>query len=82
MKQIIDGLTYNTDTARELCELPCSAYNGDFAHHNTSLYMTKKGAFFLSGHGVETVNKLEARAFLESADEIDTLEELFDIAEA
>ena len=51
MKRIIDGKTYNTSTARELCHLPCSAYHGDFAWHETKLYRTVKGAYFLAGCG-------------------------------
>lgn len=51
MKRIIEGKRYNTETAEEICELPCTAYRGDFAWHKTSLYRTPRGAFFLSGEG-------------------------------
>ena len=52
MKSIINGKTYNTETARAICTLPCSAESrGDFGWHDTTLYQTTKGAFFLAGHG-------------------------------
>lgn len=52
MKAIINGKTYNTETATELCSLPCSAQGrGDFNWHSTGLYRTKKGGFFIAGEG-------------------------------
>ena len=51
MKAIIDGKTYNTETATEICELPCKANGGDFRWHSTSLYQTAKGTFFIAGEG-------------------------------
>lgn len=51
MKQVINGLTYNTETAEHICELPCKHYGSDFAAHDTDLYRTKKGAYFLAGKG-------------------------------
>lgn len=50
-KQVIDGLTYNTETAEKVCELDCRHERGDFAWHDTALYQTKKGRFFLAGEG-------------------------------
>jgi len=51
MKSIVNGKTYNTETADQLCNLPCSSNRGDFGYHDTKLYRTKKGAFFLAGCG-------------------------------
>lgn len=51
MKRVISGRVYNTDTATEICELPCSHYCGDFAYHSTRLYRTKNGNYFLAGRG-------------------------------
>jgi hypothetical protein len=51
MKQIIDGKSFNTDTAICLCELECRYYPGDYGHHDTKLYRTKKGAYFVAGSG-------------------------------
>ncbi len=51
MKRVIDGRVYNTETATEVCELPCSYYPGDFNFHQTSLYLTKNGRYFLAGKG-------------------------------
>jgi HicB family len=52
VKRIIDRITYNTDTATALCELPCATiYQSDFLYHETSLYLTRSGHFFLSGWG-------------------------------
>lgn len=51
MKRVIGGKSYDTDTAKEICELPCSFYKGDFQYHSTSLYRTLRGAYFLAGEG-------------------------------
>ena len=51
MKKVIDGRVYNTETADCICDLRCSHYPSDFAYHETSLYRTKKGAYFLAGKG-------------------------------
>lgn len=51
MKRVIDGKVYNTETAEEVCELPCHYYPGDFQYHETTLYRTPKGAYFLAGKG-------------------------------
>lgn len=51
MKRVIDGKIYNTETAEEICDLTCSAYPGDFQFHETTLYRTPKGAYFLAGKG-------------------------------
>jgi hypothetical protein len=52
MKAIIEGKTYNTETADRICTLPCSAEgSGDFRYHDTDLYRTPKGTFFIAGVG-------------------------------
>jgi hypothetical protein len=51
MKRVIDGKIYNTATAEEICDLPCHAYPGDFQYHETTLYRTEKGAYFVAGKG-------------------------------
>ncbi len=51
MKRVIKGLAYDTDTATEICRLPCNYRPGDFNHHTTSLYRTTKGRYFLAGVG-------------------------------
>jgi hypothetical protein len=51
MKAIINGKTYDTDTATEICNLPCQYDSGNFRYHSTKLYLTSKGALFLSGRG-------------------------------
>jgi len=51
MKRIINGKLYDTETAHELCELESTAYVSDFEWHETYLYRTKKGAFFIAGVG-------------------------------
>jgi hypothetical protein len=61
VKRIIDRITYNTDTATALCELPCATiYQSDFLYHKTNLYLTRNGHFFLSGWG--NANTLWAKA--------------------
>lgn len=52
MKKIIDGKRYDTDTAELICTLKCDAPAGDWHFHDTDLYRTKHGAFFLSGWGM------------------------------
>lgn len=51
MKQIIDGKMYNTETAELLEEYFNDLPRGDFHCIDEALYRTKKGAFFLAGHG-------------------------------
>lgn len=51
MKRIIDGKSYNTDTADCICTIPCSYYPGDFQYHNTKLYRSPKGQYFIAGMG-------------------------------
>jgi hypothetical protein len=51
MRSIFNGKTYDTTTAEQICSLSCDYHPGDARRHGTALYMTKKGAFFLSGSG-------------------------------
>lgn len=51
MKQIISGKMYNTETAELLGEYTNGLSYSDFHHFDEALYRTKKGAFFLAGHG-------------------------------
>ncbi len=50
MKKIIDGKTYNTETATHIGNRSHS-YPGDFSYCDEDLYLTKKGTFFLAGAG-------------------------------
>lgn len=50
MKQVISGLTYNTDTATEIGYANLNPVR-DFTHYEESLYVTKKGRYFLAGRG-------------------------------
>lgn len=50
MKQIIEGLTYNTETA-EMIDWNEYSTPGDFRYVHEALYKTKKGRFFLAGKG-------------------------------
>ena len=51
MKKVIEGKTYDTETARKICDLACNCYPSDFGYHETKLYRTPKGRYFLAGHG-------------------------------
>jgi len=51
MKKIIDGKTYNTETAEFIRNYSNGLGNRDFRNLDEDLYITKKGAFFLSGSG-------------------------------
>jgi len=50
MIRIIDGKRYNTETATLIGEAS-HGYASDFHHWDESLYLSPKGAFFLSGSG-------------------------------
>jgi hypothetical protein len=51
LKQIIDGKVYNTETAQKVCDVVCYHSPGDFEYHDTCVYRTKKGAWFVAGYG-------------------------------
>jgi hypothetical protein len=51
MMQIIDGRRYSTETAHFIVYLPCWHYRSDFGWHETALYRSPKGQFFIAGHG-------------------------------
>lgn len=51
MRRIIGGKVFDTETATKLCELPCSANPGDFAWHESALYRSPRGRFFIAGRG-------------------------------
>lgn len=51
MRKVINGKIYNTDTALEICDLKCNCYCSDFGFHETKLYRTPKGRYFIAGHG-------------------------------
>jgi len=51
MTRVIGGKVYNTETATLVCDLDCSHYPNDFQYHDTRLYRTKKGAYFIAGTG-------------------------------
>ena len=51
MKRIIDGKTYNTETATKVCDTGNDLGVTDFGHEDSALYVTKKGAFFIVGNG-------------------------------
>ena len=51
MKRTINGKVYNTDTATEIDTYCNSLGQRDFRNLDESLFVTKKGAFFLSGSG-------------------------------
>jgi hypothetical protein len=51
MKKIFAGRVYDTDTAERVCELPSARDRGNFSWHETALYRTKAGRFFVAGNG-------------------------------
>ncbi len=51
MKQVIDGKLYNTETADQLHQWDNCRYGNDFGRCEESLYITKKGSYFLAGSG-------------------------------
>ena len=70
MKRIIDGKTYNTETAEKICDTGNDEYATDFRYENSALYITKKAltlsrgmaarsAVFLWPRATDTVAALE-----------------------
>lgn len=51
MKKVIDGKTYNTETATMIAGDNSPYGVTDFAWEDTALYKTAKGAFFIAGEG-------------------------------
>lgn len=51
MKKILNGKLYDTATAQQVCELTSTEHSFDFSWHETYLYRTKNGAFFIAGRG-------------------------------
>ena len=51
MKRIINGKTYNTDTANYIDDFSNGLGSGDFNYIIEDLYVTDNGAFFLCGEG-------------------------------
>ena len=50
-KAVIDGLTYNTETATEIGHVSGGAYDSSFSRWSGTLYRTKKGRYFIDGSG-------------------------------
>lgn len=50
MKQVVNGKTYNTETAEMICKYSYSN-PGDFHYIYEALYVTKKGNYFIAGKG-------------------------------
>lgn len=51
MKQIIEGLRYDTETAKELGEASYNGSSTDFQYFHETLYKTESGRYFLAGKG-------------------------------
>lgn len=51
MKRIINGKSYNTETAECVAYWSNSYYPGDFHYFEEGIYRTKKGAWFVAGEG-------------------------------
>ena len=51
MKSIVDGKKYDTETSDQICKLASVSDEVSFAWHETHLYRTKRGAFFIAGRG-------------------------------
>lgn len=83
MKRIIDGKTYNTDTATKIADKWDERHPEEF----DILYQTRHGAFFQyyggetpygdSYEGVKPLSPSEAQAWLEGGNFVDHIERLF-----
>lgn len=51
MKRVINGKVYNTETADELHTYAPYENTSDFHFFTETLYVTKKGAYFVAGEG-------------------------------
>lgn len=51
MKRVIDGKRYDTDTATLIHDWENMYDRGNFHFYEESLYITKKGRYFLAGSG-------------------------------
>lgn len=51
MKKIIDGKSYNTDTATRIGHWWNGLSRSDFGYCEEELYLTKKDAWFIAGEG-------------------------------
>jgi len=51
MRKIMDGKRYDTETAEFVVQLHCPYYGNDFKAHDTGLYRTKRGNWFVAGSG-------------------------------
>jgi len=51
MKKIINGKSYNTDTAEIIASFENGLGSRDFRNYSEELYKTKKGNYFLAGEG-------------------------------
>lgn len=51
MKKIINGLTYNTETATLICDISNDVGSSDFRFVDAELYITRNGRFFVAGRG-------------------------------
>ena len=51
MKRIINGKSYNTETATLVAHYDSPHGCTDFHHYSEGLYRTRKGAWFLAGEG-------------------------------
>lgn len=51
MRRAIDGRAYNTETATLICDTGNDESVTDFRCEQSNLYVTKKGAHFISGNG-------------------------------
>lgn len=51
VRRVIDGKIYDTETAQQICGLPCWFNRTDFEWHDTALYRSPKGRYFVAGEG-------------------------------
>jgi hypothetical protein len=51
VKQVIDGLLYDTEKAEEIGHDSAARSRSDFRWYSESLYKSRKGSFFLAGEG-------------------------------
>lgn len=90
MKQVIDGLLYNTETAHTIGNYYNNKTYSDFDCIDETLYKTKKGRYFIhhdngvrcGGEYIEPVSVEEAKEWLEAHCDADEYLDEFPAEEA
>ncbi len=52
MRKVIDGMLYDTDKSKEVCDIGRRGFSrNDFEWEDTQLWLTPRGMYFIAGEG-------------------------------